>query len=193
MRSLRKAAIAALINSLIHGKSLFEAIQAYWATPLSAQDTATIPEKGSLERFLKDAEAAFLGPIDNDGLLKLSDQLNEQFLEALQSHMECMLPSYSHQLPTGRENGHFIALDVGGSTLRVALVRLGGPAASGDDDCDIVGMRSFKIDKAVKDLEGMAFFNWMAKMIARTLRSDFQETLPEGCIPLSLAWSFPIE
>jgi hexokinase len=55
-------------------------------------------------------------------------------------------------------------------------------------------MRNFKIDKPIKDLEGVAFFDWMAARIAETVSTDMkQEHSPDQPLPMALAWSFPIE
>ena len=101
-----------------------------------------------------------------------------------------MLPSFNHLLPTGREKGQFLALDVGGSTLRVALVELRGREADGRES-EIVQMETFRITPEIKQYEGMAFFDWLAARIHEVLSKDGRST--EGYIPMGLAWSFPIE
>jgi hexokinase len=108
--------------------------------------------------------------------------------------MECMLPSYSHQLPRGTEVGRFVALDVGGSTLRVALVELCGRMSNIGEESRIVSMRNFHITPEIKALEGMAFFDWMAERILETLSAELdQHDGSDGPLPMSMAWSFPIE
>lgn len=196
MSTFRKAFIAAIVKSLLRGKSLIQAILAYWVTPLTADGTGSKrkPSSKSLQEFLKEAEAALLGPVSGDGLLELSAGLKTQFFERLQTDMECMLPSYSHQLPTGGESGQYLALDVGGSTLRVALVELRGREADEGRQSEIVSIRNFRIDKDIKDLEGMAFFDWMGRRIQETLSTGLnREHSLEKPLPVALAWSFPIE
>jgi len=120
--------------------------------------------------------------------------LKTQFFERLQTDMECMLPSYSHQLPTGGEAGQYLALDVGGSTLRVALVELRGREAEEGKQSEIVSMRNFKIGKPIKDLEGMAFFDWMGERIQEVVSAGLNRGHSlEKPLPVALAWSFPIE
>lgn len=196
MSTFRKAFIAAIVKSLLRGKSLIQAILAYWVTPLTADGTGSKrkPSSKSLQEFLKEAEAALLGPVSGDGLLELSAGLKTQFFERLQTDMECMLPSYSHQLPTGGESGQYLALDVGGSTLRVALVELRGREADEGKQSEIVSIRNFRIGKDIKDLEGMAFFDWMGRRIQETLSTGLnREHSLEKPLPVALAWSFPIE
>lgn len=192
MTTFRKAFLAALVKSMLRGKSLIQAILAFWTNPAGSKHHVATPK--SLQDFLKEAEAALLGPVSGDGLVRLSGDLRKQFFNALQTDGESMLPSYSHQLPTGQEHGQYLALDVGGSTLRVALVKLSGRSSGANSDGDIVNMRSFKITRDIKNLEGMAFFNWMAARIKETLASSLkQDTVTEKPIPVALAWSFPIE
>lgn len=201
MASFRKAVLAVIIKSLLRGKTLVQAILAYCVSPLAFDET----KKGhaitqhtstkSIQEFLKEAEAALLGSVNGDGLQRLSEGLKKQFIERLQSDVECMLPSYSHQLPTGDESGQFLALDVGGSTLRVALVELSGRDEQGKQSSKILSMRNFFIGKDVKDLAGTLFFDWMASRIIETLSADELQKAhnPDEPLPMALAWSFPIE
>ncbi|KAF7544498.1 hypothetical protein G7Z17_g9910 [Cylindrodendrum hubeiense] len=198
MATLRKQFLAALFKSLVRGKSLFQAILAYWTGSLAVtadgKDLAVASAHRSAQEFLKEAEALFLGPVSQDGLQQLSRNLEKQFIERLQTDMECMLPSYSHQLPHGSERGHYLALDVGGSTLRVALVELLGRMSKAGEESRIVSMRNFAITHEIKDLEGMAFFGWMAARIKETLAGDLEQH--QGLnqpLLMAMAWSFPIE
>lgn len=199
MASLRKSVLAVIVKSLLRGKSLIQAILAYWISPLSFEETkkgqvVTHASARSIQEFLKEAEAAFVGPISGEGLSALSRRLKKQFLDRLESDFECMLPSYSHKLPTGDESGQYLALDVGGSTLRVAVVELSGRDDNGPQESKILRIRSFKITREIKDLEGAAFFDWMAARIAETLSTGMkQEHSPDQPLPMALAWSFPIE
>ncbi|KAL2131713.1 hypothetical protein VTI74DRAFT_4704 [Chaetomium olivicolor] len=200
MTSLRDV-FAAALKSLLRGKSLLKALLAFWTpgpvrpvTPVTAQDGSTA--KGTLDpsaAFLAEAEQLLLGYIKAGGLKKFSRKLKRQFRERLRSNPECMLPSYNSQLPTGNESGKFLALDVGGSTLRVALVDLRGRGASGSES-GIVRMDSFKIDSEVRNLRGTEFFDWMAERIHRIVGQDSEKGhSPQHPLLVGLAWSFPIE
>lgn len=197
MTTFHRAFIAAIVKSLMRGKSLIQAILAYWTSPFSDRSSkVTLAEEApkSLHDFLKEAETALLGPVSGDGLANLSVGLRKQFIKGLESGEQCMLPSYSHLLPQGHEKGQFLALDVGGSTLRVAVVELRGRGVEGCEDSEIVSIQNFKITRELKDLEGMDFFDWMAARIAETITADVErENSPEKPIPVAMAWSFPIE
>jgi hexokinase len=197
--SIRKTILAAIVKSLLRGKSLIQAILAYWVSPLIVDEG----KKGrivahsatkNIQEFLKELEAAFVGPVSGDGLKRLSTGLKRQYLERLESDLECMLPSFSHQLPTGNESGQYLALDVGGSTLRVALVQLSGRDENGKQESRILSNERFPINSAIKALEGTAFFDWMALRVCETVSKELErESSPEAPLSMALAWSFPIE
>ncbi|GAW13893.1 hypothetical protein ANO14919_032840 [Xylariales sp. No.14919] len=194
MTSFRKSLLAAL-KSFLRGKSFLQALFTFWISPRKLKDQHANGKTTNLSRtiadFLREAEELLLGPIDADRLRTFSSDLKAQFRERLQTHPECMLPSFNHLLPTGREIGQFLALDVGGSTLRVALVELRGREAHGRE-CEIVRMISFKITPEIKKLEGMAFFDWMAMRIHEVIHKDGVVDTQDP-IPMGLAWSFPVE
>lgn len=194
MTTFRKSLLAAL-KSFLRGKSFLQALFAFWISPRKLKDhhvsAATTRSLRTVAEFLKEAEKLLLSPIEGDRLRVFSANLKAQFRERLQTHPECMLPSFNHLLPTGNEIGQYLALDVGGSTLRVALVQLRGREAEGRG-CEIVRMISFKITPEIKKLEGMAFFDWMAMRICDVIHKDGAANT-EDPIPMGLAWSFPVE
>lgn len=147
----------------------------------------------TLDDLLREIQRLLEAPLDPGNLLLMSERLHEQFAPKLHASDICMLPSYNHKLPTGREKGTYLALDVGGSTFRVAIVELNGdqPAAK---SMRIASMKSFKIDNSVRHLRGTHFFDWMAEKI-ETAVSDPQikKINGAGTFPMGLAWSFPIE
>ncbi|TGJ88516.1 hypothetical protein E0Z10_g212 [Xylaria hypoxylon] len=194
MTTFRKSLLAAL-KSFFRGKSFLQALLAFWISPRKLKDQhvngTTIDPSRTIADFMREAEELLLGPIEGDQLRTFSLDLKAQFRERLQTHPECMLPSFNHLLPTGKETGQFLALDVGGSTLRVALVELRGQETHGKE-CEIVRMISFKITPEIKKLEGMAFFDWMAMRIHNVIRKDGVADTQDP-IPMGLAWSFPVE
>ncbi|KAI1374494.1 hexokinase [Hypoxylon crocopeplum] len=193
MTTLKRSLLAAL-KSFLRGRSFLQALLAFWISPKSLKEhhvngSSIFPSR-TIDDFLKEAEALLLGPIEGDGLRRYSSELKRQFRERLHSHAECMLPSFSHLLPTGKERGQYLALDVGGSTLRVALVELRGREATGRES-EIVRMVTFKITPEIKKLEGMSFFDWMAARIYEVIHKDISNG--QDIIPMGLAWSFPVE
>ncbi|KAI1005024.1 Hexokinase-1 [Podosphaera aphanis] len=101
-----------------------------------------------------------------------------------------MLPSFNHQLPTGKERGEFIALDIGGTTFRVAIVKLCGES-DGARESKILGMKSFKIISEVRKLKGIVFFHWIAAKIEEVLAEHGHSNVTP--MSMGVSWSFPIE
>jgi hexokinase len=199
-----RALFLAALKHLLRGRSILSAVFTYWIRPQRAEvakpsKSGTLPASPprTVQAFLKEAESVLLEPLTGDGLKTLSTRLKGQFRESLWSNPACMLPSFNHALPTGLERGEYLALDVGGSNLRVALVELLGKDVQELDRRRIACMRCFKIGPQVKQLEGRAFFDWMAEKILETISSDITREHGPGIgvdvLPLSMAWSFPVE
>lgn len=197
MTTLRELLVAAL-KSLLRGKSFLQTMLAFWTAspvgPVAPKEVGSTNAPADLAAdFLVEAESLLLGYINAGGLAEFSRRLKRQFRDGLRSNPACMLPSYNSQLPTGHESGRYLALDVGGSTLRVALVQLRGRGKPRSES-GIIRMDSFKIGSDVRGLKGTQFFDWMAERIHRTVAADSQEDYsPERPLPVGLAWSFPIE
>lgn len=196
MSSLKEALLSAL-KSLLRGRPFLQALFAVWMSPTTLKgtlvDAKTALPLRTVDEFLREAEKQLVGPIEGNQLHIFSTNLKRQFRERLRSHNESMLPSFNHMLPSGKEVGHYVALDVGGSTLRVALVSLKGRDARGNEN-EIVRLDTFKITPEIRKLEGMCFFDWMATRISEVIRGDGDgEGMVMGPIPMGLAWSFPVE
>lgn len=126
----------------------------------------------------------------------MSRALKMQFRERLQSDTACMLPSYNDRLATGQEKGRYVALDLGGSTFRVAIIELTGRQEDAEElHSRIAEMKSFRVGREVKDLIGTSFFDWMAARIVQTVRGNMEGLKTQDMIslPLALTWSFPVE
>jgi hexokinase len=147
-----------------------------------------------MEDFIREMKRLFEGHLSGPTLLAMSGKLQEQFKPKLESSNICMLPSYIHTLPTGKEKGTYLALDVGGSTLRVAAVQLHGRRNGHEKNMEILKIRNFRIDIVVKALQGHAFFDWMAGKIAEVLEDPIvKHAHGSSKVAMGLAWSFPIE
>lgn len=150
----------------------------------------------SMEDFREEVRGLFEASLETDRLLAISQQLQHECRERLAKSDISMLPSYQHTLPSGHELGDFLALDVGGSTFRIALVRLTGKSKPGSDGLQIRRIRSFTIDEQIRMLKGQAFFDWMAERIGDML-GEYNNTTANGTakakLLMGLAWSFPVE
>ena len=147
----------------------------------------------TMDDLLREVQRLLESPLEPAKLLQMSGKLQEQFAPKLQASDICMLPSYNHKLPSGLEHGTYLALDVGGSTFRVAVVELNGKQP-GAKNMRIVTMKSYQIDNPVRHLRGTEFFDWMAEKI-ETAISDPEVKKINGSktFGMGLAWSFPVE
>jgi hexokinase len=147
----------------------------------------------TMDDLLREVQRLLEAPLEPAKLLQMSTELQEQFAPKLQASDICMLPSYNHKLPTGFEKGTYLALDVGGSTFRIALVELNGKQTDAKH-MRIVTMKSFKIDEKVRQRSGTLFFDWMADKIQQALADpQLQNASTTKNFPMGLAWSFPVE
>ncbi|PVI01389.1 hexokinase-1 [Periconia macrospinosa] len=148
----------------------------------------------TMDDLLLETQRLLEAPLDPAKLLHMSGKLQDQFAPKLQASDICMLPSYNHKLPSGLEKGTYLALDVGGSTFRVAVVDLTGQQP-GAKSMRIVNMKSYKIDNSVRHLRGNAFFDWMAEKIETAISDPQVKKLHDGSqkFAMGLAWSFPVE
>lgn len=147
----------------------------------------------SMDDFTHEVRGLLATPLDTEKLHDMSSKLRQQYRDRLQTSDISMLPSYQHTLPTGKEQGNVLSLDVGGSTFRIALIRLVGKQ-EGEDGLQVRRIRSFAIDKTVRDLKGQAFFDWMAERIGDMLAQyNHMNGTTNARLQMGLAWSFPIE
>ncbi|KAG9232792.1 hypothetical protein BJ875DRAFT_379956 [Amylocarpus encephaloides] len=199
MYKVRQAFYAAVVRSLLRTKSVLQTILNVWLSPtvIKGEDVhrngAAFGQGKMYAAFLEDVEKEFRRSKKTSELVHLSDGLRAQIGASLLDNPWNMLPSYNHQLPHGDEQGIYLALDVGGSTFRVALIQLFGRKSEGMERT-ILKMDSFKVTNDVRTLKGVLFFDWMAERIGETL-SGQSEGHDTSATPLSMgmSWSFPIE
>ena len=146
-----------------------------------------------MDNLLEEVKILFEQQLDTDSLLCLSKTLQAEFKQHLISSPQCMLPSFNYHLPTGQEQGLYLALEVGGSNLWMALVDLRGR----DHDTDSMRIQhplSWPIDNSVKQLQGHAFFDWLAERIEEMLTLEAANMIGNTePLRMGVAWSFPIE
>ena len=156
-----------------------------------------------LDNFLKEVESQFVSQTYVEELLAMSKKLQAELQEQLRrGNSQAMLPSCNYELPTGEEGGRYLALEIGGSNLRIALVELyGREPPTGLQPMKIKCIMSFPIDTPIRQLKGYAFFDWVAERVNELLKKDIEDSTEgssffEKSVPylrMGLAWSFPIE
>jgi hexokinase len=104
-----------------------------------------------------------------------------------------MIPSFVTSLPTGNEIGTYMALDLGGTNLRVSAVRL-----LGNGEVEVLEVKKVATNE-LKTGPGDVFFDWMAdavkELITVKAKHLFKPAQVNGTETLSLGvcWSFPVE
>lgn len=103
------------------------------------------------------------------------------------SGLATMIPSFVTRMPTGNETGTFLALDLGGSTLRVSAVQL-----LGNGQVKVTEVRRLITD-TLRSGTTDTFFDWIVDTVAELI-----ETIPRGDdgdrpLAMGVSWSFPIE
>lgn len=150
----------------------------------------------SLEEFAEEARTLFHQQQSVESLLELSRKLQVEFREHLITSPQCMLPSHDYDLPTGQEQGIYLACEVGGSTLRVASVELDGRNSDDSECIRVRRMELSSIDQNVRALDGEAFFDWIAertKIMLATDRKASNHMEKVAPLRMGVAWSFPVE
>jgi hexokinase len=120
----------------------------------------------------------------------------EAFKEALELGLEKpdqvlpMVPTYVFGWPTGEEKGDFLALDLGGTNLRVCLVSVQG---NGKFE---VTQAKHRLTEDQKHDDGQKLFDFCAECLNNfmntTLRNDKGWSVKEGeRIPLGFTFSYP--
>ncbi|KAF3919390.1 Hexokinase-1 [Orbilia brochopaga] len=133
-------------------------------------------------------------------LLEISSELIAAYNDGLQNSTAAMLPSHIYTLPTGMELGKYLAVDLGGSTLRVALVHLMGDAridVNGEESPRPMEILEMKVwggaqIEHLKTLTGDEFFDWIALRVQEVADIAYKRFGLTG-LQMGLSWSFPIE
>lgn len=95
-----------------------------------------------------------------------------------------MIPGWVMDCPTGKEKGDYLAIDLGGTNLRVVLVRLGG-----DTTFDTTQSK-YALPSTMRTGTADELFDF----IADCLKKFVDEQYPEGCtteLPLGFTFSYP--
>lgn len=150
--------------------------------------------------------------ISNSDVSTCSEELLLDFNESLlQNSPITMLPNYNIN-PTGEEFGDYLVIDVGGSTLRVAVISIDpglSPQSSASSSPDttqpsylagedrsnrvhIVIEKKWEIENSFKNIDGN-FFKWIGSKIHETLSQQHVIPLNTDVIKTGITWSFPLE
>lgn len=127
--------------------------------------------------------------LSREQLLEVKERMNEAMLRGLsqQMHQQAsvkMLPSFVRSTPNGTEQGDFLALDLGGSSFRVLLVRV----RAGTKKNVEMNQKIYNIPQEIMQGTGEELFSHIVSCMA-----DFLEYkgMKGASLPLGFTFSFP--
>ena len=98
------------------------------------------------------------------------------------------LPSYVTRLPTGQETGTFLALDLGGTNLRVCEVVLEGHGKFR------MRQKKYKISDDMKVCSAEVFFDYIATAVSEFIRENaIEHGFDKPALKLGFTFSFPVD
>ena len=129
-------------------------------------------------------------------LYAASTALLETLHHALQTSTKSMLPTHTTSLPRPSIAGTAVAIDLGGSTLRVLVIELQQPPQNEDDrlerssDWKVLVRNTWLVEDSIKRLRSKDFFDWIAVCVRKTLT---EAGLGNGqWKSVGVTWSFPV-
>jgi len=135
--------------------------------------------------------APSLSELEKQTVLELEDIINGfllAFRHGLDKDETTMIPSYVCRLPTGSETGTYLALDVGGTNLRVAVVTLLG------DGKTYIEQKQYLIPEELKTGTVDSFVDWIADGTKSFLDTvAVKAKIAEKDMYMGVTFSFPIK
>ncbi|KAI0314206.1 hexokinase-domain-containing protein [Amylostereum chailletii] len=164
--------------------------------PITASIFRSRPE--GVKAILDDIEEQF--QLGEEALKTITSQFLADFNLGLSEYGQAMamIPTFVTGVPDGTETGTFLALDLGGTNLRVCQVELNG------DKTFTLKQQKYKVSEQLKTGEATTLFEYMADSVDALLTensasSPTQAHAPSGpsddppALPLGLTFSFPVE
>ncbi|GAD91755.1 hexokinase family protein XprF, putative [Paecilomyces variotii No. 5] len=159
----------------------------------------------------------FLAPLilDEARLYSLARRFSEVYQYLARTSDQQFLPTPVTRLPTGQETGRYLAIDVGGSNLRVAFIELLGEAAdfdvrstrTSDKSRDTIrkarrqrvkrtSEKAWPIGEHLKMDKAEDLFAWIGDCIAEVVADNLTSDATKADIPeeleMGITFSFPI-
>lgn len=158
---------------------------------------------------------SFIKPLvlDEAALYNLACRFSKVYQHLARTSQEQFLPTPVTRLPTGKETGRYLAIDVGGSNLRVAFIELLGETADSDGNSvadesrDTIRMaqrqrvrrtleKAWPIQEHLKMDKAEDLFSWIGDCIAEVVADSLTSDATKGEIPteleMGITFSFPI-
>ncbi|KAF9439198.1 glucokinase [Entomortierella beljakovae] len=127
--------------------------------------------------------------LSKDQVQNIINGLTEELVEGLSTKDPKNItqqPSFITRLPTGKETGLYLAIDMGGTNLRTAAVHLLGDGQVG------VTMEKHEITNDLKTGTGEALFDWIADCTASLLKAVALD-MGDAELQMGVTFSFAIQ
>ncbi|KAK4689198.1 hexokinase, partial [Tremellales sp. Uapishka_1] len=98
-----------------------------------------------------------------------------------------MIPTYVFGWPTGEEVGEFLALDLGGTNLRVCLVTLQGHGKFE------ITQTKYRLTEEQKQDDGANLFDFCAECLSSFISDNLGRDASHGILPLGFTFSYPCD
>lgn len=151
----------------------------------------------------------FTSCLEIDTLSDLALRFSEVYTKLAKNSTEHFLVTPVTALPTGKEDGKFLAIDVGGSNLRVGFVHLIGDlsSAAGDQETERQGIqkdvsakikrshdKSWPIGDHLKMDQPEDLFSWIGDCMAEVVKEAVEDSSisKDHDILLGVTFSFPM-
>ncbi|EGO01565.1 hypothetical protein SERLA73DRAFT_50110 [Serpula lacrymans var. lacrymans S7.3] len=149
--------------------------------------------------------------LDSSTLFKITKAFLREVSDGLSNygHAMAMIPTFVKGVPNGSETGTFLALDLGGTNLRVCEVTLHG------DKTFSLRQQKFRVSETLKTGEVTTLFDYLADSVdafltesgspttavppsltpnpSRDMVNPLEEEEDSPAVPLGLTFSFPVE
>ncbi|BGP16477.1 hypothetical protein JCM10213_007917 [Rhodosporidiobolus nylandii] len=157
---------------------------------LPLDSSVDVPHK--LRAALEDLESQFDLPTDK--LNEITDEMLRSFAQGLselpndetKDTFMPMIPSYLQNIPHGKETGTYLALDLGGTNLRVCEVTLLGNSKW------TMKQQKYKVSEALKVGEASALFDYIAGSVDHFLTEIGTSATEDEKLHLGFTFSFPV-
>lgn len=167
------------------------------------------PQTDPMEAFLKSLV------LDEARLYALARRFSQVYRHLAMTSDQQFLPTPVTRLPTGQEAGRYLAIDVGGSNLRVAFIELlaedadseKGPTNASERTRDTLRKaqrprvrrtleKAWPIQEHLKMDKAEDLFSWIGDCIAEVVADSLASDVTKGDIPdeleMGITFSFPI-
>ncbi|KAI5124774.1 hypothetical protein M0805_005408 [Coniferiporia weirii] len=137
--------------------------------------------------YLEGVEKQF--HLSDERLLAITRQFVDDFEMGLSEYNKAMamIPTFVTGVPDGTEKGTFLALDLGGTNLRVCEVQLHGNKEF------TLRQQKYKVSEVLKTGEATVLFDYLADSVDEFLTSQGHEINDDEALHLGLTFSFPVE